>query len=227
MSSLWARLKGTYGVDLIPEQPPVQENRRTEARTRPFTSARRGARSVARESEAHSSASSSASRVREYVNTLERSLSPQEVDEARELAISGWQRLQTMPGGVQISGQLAVAVRAGDVEGAVDVLVKNAGYRRMEAVAFVAAFMMVLASGQRVVDEAEEADREYRQLISRGLPPINSDEVAMLWTGEAHVACARYQRRSGASEEDARTMIRLAAKMAAAEGDLPASTLPH
>lgn len=223
MSSLWARLKGTYGVDLIPEQPPVQENRRTEARTRPFTPARRGIRSAARESEPHSSAS----RVREYVNTLERSLSPQEVDEARELAISGWQRLQTMPGGVQISGQLAVAVRAGDVEGAVDVLVKNAGYRRMEAVAFVAAFMMVLASGQRVVGEAEEADREYRQLISRGLPPINSDEVAMLWTGEAHVACARYQRRSGASEEDARTMIRLAAKMAAAEGDLPASTLPH
>lgn len=227
MSSLWARLKGTYGVDLIPEEPPAKERHAFGATTGSFVSAWGGARSATSGSEQHSSVSSADSRVREYVNTLERSLSPQEVDEARELAISGWQRLQSMPGGVQISGQLAVAVRAGDVEGAVDVLVKNAGYRRMEAVAFVAAFMMVLASGQRVVDEAEEADREYRQLISRGLPPINSDEVAMLWAGEAHVACARYQRRSGASEEDARTMIRLAAKMAAAEGDLPASTLPH
>ncbi|MST63383.1 hypothetical protein [Schaalia hyovaginalis] len=85
----------------------------------------------------------------------------------------------------------------------------------------MAALMIVTASGRRVFDEAEEADRGYRELISRGLPPVDGDEVAMLWSGEADGACARYRRRSGASEDDARTMIGLPATMAAAEGRLP------
>ncbi len=97
----------------------------------------------------------------------------------------------------------------------------GAGCRRLDAVAFVAALMIVTASGRRLLDEAEEADRGYRELISRGLPPVDGDEVAMLWSGGADGACARYRRRSGASGDDARIMIRLAAKMAAAEGRLP------
>lgn len=201
ISSLWARVRGTYGVDLIPE----------------------GASSGAYPDAVPQSPSphSSGSRAQGYAAKLMRSLNPRDVDEARKLAISGWRSLQAMPEGSQISGHVALAVNAEDVEGAVDVLVKRAGYRRRDAVAFVAALMIVTASGRQVLDEAEEADCEYRQLISRGLPPLDSDEVAMLWNGEADAACARYRRRSGASEDDARTMIHLAAKIAAAEGDLP------
>ncbi|MDY5601828.1 MAG: hypothetical protein SPF88_08530 [Schaalia hyovaginalis] len=47
----------------------------------------------------------------------------------------------------------------------------------------MAALMIVTASG-RLLDEAEEADRGYRELISRGLPPVDGDEVAVLWNGE-------------------------------------------
>lgn len=200
VSSLWARVRGTYGVDLIPDSASDGAHRDTVPPSSPH---------------------SNGSLTQGYTATLMRKLSPREIDEARGIAISGWRKLQAMPDGVQISGRVAQAVTVGDVDEAVNVLVKKAGYRRLDAVAFVGAFMIIIASGQEVLDEAADADREYRQLISRGLPPITSDEIALLWNGEADALYARYRRRSGASEDDARAMIRVVATMASSEGKLP------
>lgn len=230
-SSLWQRLRGTYGVDLIPEAGAASGSGVPgSAVVGGAFSSSGGVRRVGEQSFRDSGpasgliadvAGSDALRTDEYADRLLKSLSEREIDEARDLAISGWRALQAMPNGVRLSGELAFAVNAGDVEAAVDILRTKAGYRRIDATAFVSAFMIVMASGRRVGREAEEASRECRRLIARGLPALDQAELSMLWEGRADAARLRYQRRSGASDDDADMMIRLAAKMAAAEGKLP------